>query len=286
MAIKLRGGRTFTLAAAGALAASLLTVGGVATASSAAGEVHACVHKKTRYARIVNLETKCRRTEERILIGGASTTTVQQGQQGQQGEQGKTGPQGPQGPQGPKGTTGPAGPAGPAGPQGPKGADGKDGKDGLPGKDGLDGKNGKDGLPGKQGEQGPAGHAGPVGPQGPQGPQGPKGDKGEKGEPGDGASYTSYTRTASLSSTGSATASCGQGGMATGGGFTFSTLKNAVVMTSAPSGTSGWTVSVAKDDNGYNTYATTTDTKDEKTTAAAQGTSVSGTVYVVCLKKA
>ncbi|MEV1167567.1 hypothetical protein [Nonomuraea sp. NPDC049784] len=264
MAIKVRGGRTLTLAAVGALAASLLTVGGVATASSAAGEVHACVHKKSRYARIVNPETKCRKTEERILIGGTSTTTVQQGQQGQQGEKGATGPQGPQGPQGsqgPKGATGPAGPQGPKGETGPQGPKGDDGKDGLPGKDG------KDGLPGKQGEQGEQG------PQGKQGEQGKTGPQGPKGEPGDGAGYTSYTKTASLSSTGSATASCGQGGVATGGGFSFSALKNAIVMSSAPSGTDGWTVSVAKDDNGSGGHGD-------------NGTTVSGTVYAVCLKKA
>ncbi|MFG6199117.1 hypothetical protein [Nonomuraea sp. JJY05] len=285
MANKVRGGRTLTLAAVGALAASLLTVGGVATASSAAGEVHACVHKKTRYARIVNPGTKCRKTEERILIGGASQTTIQQGQQGAQGPKGETGPAGPQGPkgemgpkgpQGLKGATGPQGPKGETGPQGPKGADGKDGlpgkngqdgKDGLPGKNGQDGKDGKDGLPGKQGEKGD---------QGPRGPQGPQ------GEPGDGADYATYTKTASLTSTGSATASCDKGGMATGGGFSFTALKNAVVMSSAPSGGTGWTVSVAKDDNGSNTYSAT-DTDQKTTSSANHGTSVSGTVYVVCL---
>src|SRR5690349_11154341 len=45
VAINVRGGRTLTLATVGALAASLLAVGGVATASSAASEVYACVHK-------------------------------------------------------------------------------------------------------------------------------------------------------------------------------------------------------------------------------------------------
>jgi hypothetical protein len=240
VANKVRGGRTLTLAAVGALAASILTVGGVATASSAAGEVHACVHKKTRYARIVNPTTKCRKTEERILIGGASQTTIQQGEQGAQGAKGETGP---------------------AGPQGPKGADGKNGLPGKDGENGLPGKDGKDGLPGKPGERGP---------------QGPKGD------PGDGANYTSYTRTASLNSTGSATAGCDKGGMMTGGGFSFTALKNAIVMSSAPSDGNGWTVTVAKDDNGNNTSAT--DTTDQKTTSSgSHGTSVSGTVYVVCL---
>jgi hypothetical protein len=288
VAIKVRGGRTLTLAAVGALAASLLTVGGVATASSAAAEVHACVHKKTRYARIVNPATKCRKTEEHILIGGGTSTTNVQG--GVQGPKGDTGAQGKQGA------------TGATGPQGPKGLDGKDGqpgKDGLPGKPGQDGK---DGLPGKQGEtgpqgpkgdkgltgsQGPRGYTGATGPQGPRGATGPQGPKGEDGKDGTGAAYTTYTKQESINSTGSKTASCAQGGMVTGGGFSFGTLKNAIVMGSAPDG-NGWTVSVAKDDNGSNTYSsTTTDTsktEDPKTTTSGNhGTSVSGVVYVVCM---
>ncbi|MGV9384778.1 hypothetical protein ACWDRB_53835 [Nonomuraea sp. NPDC003707] len=298
MANKIRGGRTLTLAAVGALAASLLTVGGVATASSAAGEVHACVHKKTRYARIVNPATKCRKTEERILIGGASQTTIQQGQQGAQGAKGETGPAGPQGPKGADGKNGLPGKDGKDGLPGKDGQDGlpgKNGQDGLPGKDGkngrdgLPGKDGKNGLPGRNGhdgEDGKDGLPGKPGEKGPQGPAGPQGPQGPKGDSGDGASYTTYTRTASLNSTGSATASCEKGGMATGGGFSFSALKNAIVMSSAPSSSgSGWTVSVAKDDNGYNTYSSATDTADQKTTTSSgnHGTNVSGTVYVVCL---
>ncbi|GAA2215501.1 hypothetical protein GCM10009850_109690 [Nonomuraea monospora] len=316
MAIKVRGGRTITLAAVGALAASLLTVGGVATASSAsAAEVHACVHKKTRYARIVNPTTKCRKTEERILIGGSgtSTTTVQTGEQGRQGERGPAGPQGKQGVQGPKGETGPVGPQGKqgvAGPQGPKGADGKDGlpgkdgKDGLPGKPGQDGKNGlpgkdgkdgKDGLPGKPGQDGKDGKTGATGPQGPKGDTGPRGPEGPKGEPGSGANYTTYVKQESIRSTGSETASCGSGGLVTGGGFSFGTLKNAVVTGSAPSSGNSWTVTVAKDDNGggndYNRQAAPSASPSAQAETYTHGggnngTSVSGTVYVVCLKKA
>ncbi|WP_311132148.1 collagen-like domain-containing protein [Nonomuraea gerenzanensis] len=285
MAIKVRGGRTITLAAVGALAASLLTVGGVATASSAAAEVHACVHKKTRYARIVNPTTKCRKTEERILIGGSgtSTTTVQTGEQGRQGERGPAGPQGKQGvagPQGPKGETGPQGKQGEPGPQGPQGPKGDDGKNGLPGKDG------KDGLPGKTGA---------TGPQGPKGDTGPRGPEGPKGEPGSGANYTTYVKQESIRSTGSETASCGSGGLVTGGGFSFGTLKNAVVTGSAPSPGNSWTVTVAKDDNGggndYNRQAAPSASPSAQAETYTHGggnngTSVSGTVYVVCLKKA
>ncbi|MFI7707690.1 hypothetical protein [Nonomuraea sp. NPDC049480] len=310
MAIKVRGGRTLTLATAGALAASLLAVGGVATASSAANEVHACVHKKSRYARIVNPSTKCRKTEERILIGGGgeSTTTVQTGQQGDRGPAGPQGPKGDTGLTGPQGKPGLQGKQGETGPQGPKGEqglpgkDGKDGKDGLPGKDGKDGlpgkdgkdglpgKDGKDGLPGKQGETGPQGPKGATGPEGPKGDRGPTGPQGPKGDPGTGATYTTYTKTASLNSIGSATASCSQGGNATGGGFSFATLKNAVVMSSMPNDDDGWTVKVVKDDNGSGPYgATATETPKPGDVSTANsgnhGASVSGTVYVICMKK-
>lgn len=284
MATKVRRGRTLTLATVGALAASLLTVGGVATASSAASEVHACVHKKSRYARIVNPTTKCRKTEERILIGsGESQTTINtQGPAGPAGPAGPKGDRGPTGPEGPQGKQGIPGAKGDTGPQGPKGDDGKDGLPGKDGKDGLPGKDGKDGLPGKDGKDGKDGLPGPKGdrgPAGPAGPEGPKGDRGPKGDPGDGASYTTYTKTASLNSVGSATASCGFGGMVTGGGFQFGTLKNAVVMSSMPSGGNGWTVNVAKDDNGSGNDVAA------QGGGGNHGTSVSGTVYVVCMKK-
>ncbi|WP_345559817.1 hypothetical protein [Nonomuraea rosea] len=279
MAIKVRGGRTLTLAAVGALAASLLTVGGVATASSAAAEVHACVHKKTRYARIVNPATKCRKTEERILIGGGTSTTNVQG--GVQGPKGDTGAQGKPGATGATGATGPQGPKGLDGKDGLPGKPGLDGKDGLPGKPGLDGK---DGLPGKPGLDGKDGLPGKPGLDG---KDGLPGKPGQDGKDGTGAAYTTYVKHESINSTGSKTASCGQGGMVTGGGFSFGTLKNAIVMESAPDD-NGWTVSVAKDDNGSNTYSsTTTDTsktEDPKsTTTGNHGTSVSGFVYAVCM---
>ncbi|MEU8251441.1 hypothetical protein [Nonomuraea sp. NPDC048916] len=269
--MKVRGGRTLTLAAVGALAASLLTVGGVATASatsqaSAAGEVHACVNKKTRYARIVNPSTKCRVTEIRVLIGGgSSTTTVVEGSKGDtgaQGPKGDTGSQGPQGRQGipgKQGVQGPKGETGPAGPQGPKGADGQDGKNGT------DGKDGKDGKPGAQG------------PKGDTGPQGPKGDWGGA------IRVNSYTRSANLNSVGSATAKCNTGDVASGGGFSFSTLNNAKVMGSAP-GTASWTVTVAKDDNGGGNDRPSGEASIQSG-GGHNGTSVNGTAYVVCLQR-
>ncbi|MEV3986513.1 hypothetical protein [Nonomuraea sp. NPDC049758] len=213
MAINVRGGRTLTLATVGALAASLLAVGGVATASSAASEVYACVHKKTRYVRIVNPTTPCRKTEERVVIGGSTTqlnggTSGPKGDQGPQGKQGPQGETGPVGPQGKPGLPGKDGERGPAGPQGPKG---DDGKDGLPGKNGQDGQDGKQGLPGKDGERGPEGPKGDTGPQGPQGP---------KGEPGTGGGVTGATVvSANFSHNKSASASCPAGKIATGGGY-------------------------------------------------------------------
>ncbi|MFC5835752.1 hypothetical protein [Nonomuraea insulae] len=297
MAIKVRGGRTITLAAVGALAASLLTVGGVATASSAS-QVHACVHKTSRYARIVNPTTKCRKTEVRVLIGGGtSTTTIQQGTQGQQGERGLQGAQGPQGVRGARGPVGPEGKQGlqglkgESGPQGPKGEQGEpgktglqgpkgdDGKNGLPGKDGTDGKNGlpgKDGADGKNGlpgQDGARGLQGPKGDDGRKGDTGPRGPQGEKGEPGGGGTYVTYTDTGSIGGS-SGTASCDKGDLVTGGGFTVNSKYQ--VVSSMPSGT-GWSVGVVRKDD------------DDRSRSASEEPSTlssgAGTVYVVCLKK-
>ncbi|MGW2159665.1 hypothetical protein [Nonomuraea sp. NPDC001699] len=292
MAIKVRGGRTLTLATVGALAASLLAVGGVATASSAASEVYACVHKKTRYVRIVNPTTPCRKTEERVVIGGSTTELngATSGPKGDTGPQGKQGVAGPQGPQGPKGETGPVGPQGKQGlpgkngqdgPQGPKGDTGPQGPKGDTGPQGPKGDDGKNGQDGKQGEKGPKGDTGPRGTEGPKGDTGPQGPKGDPGKDGAGAAYGTYTNDATISGLGPVTATCDKGGTPTGGGFSFSTLKNAEVMGSFP-GASGWTVTVAKDDNGGGNNLTA----DTQTHGGGNnGTSVSGKVYVVCIKK-
>ncbi|HUR04656.1 MAG TPA: hypothetical protein VM347_19080, partial [Nonomuraea sp.] len=223
MAIKIRGGRTLTLATVGALAVSLLAVGGVATASSAE-EVYACVHKKSRYARIVNATTPCKKTEIRMVIGGGgqSTTTITEGT---------------------KGDTGPQGPKGDTGLQGRQGFPGKNGKDGLPGKNGTDGK---DGLPGKDGKDGLPGKNGADGVDGKDGKNGLPGKDGKDGVDGKGITYTTYTRSNPFSS-GSGSVSCSSGDVATGGGFSISGSAN--VTSSAPSGGSGWSVTAVKDDN-------------------------------------
>ncbi|WP_326645607.1 hypothetical protein OG884_13635 [Streptosporangium sp. NBC_01755] len=72
MAIKLPGGRTLAVMTVGVLAGTLFTASGSAVASSAAAEIHACVHKQTRYTRIVNATAKCRPTEIRIRWGQES----------------------------------------------------------------------------------------------------------------------------------------------------------------------------------------------------------------------
>jgi len=122
------------VAATAVLAVGLSTITTASAQTSAPGDViTACVHKQTRYMRMVNASAKCRTTEVRITWGGEGQTTVA-----------GPGPRGPQGPQGVKGDTGPAGPQGPAGARGLRGVPGPKGAQGAPGKDGQDGVDGKD----------------------------------------------------------------------------------------------------------------------------------------------
>ncbi|WP_433368598.1 hypothetical protein [Streptosporangium sp. CA-115845] len=244
MAIKLPGGRALAVVTVGVLAGTLFTAGGSAVASSAGAEIHACVHKQTRYARIVNATAKCKPTEVRVRWGqqgesqqqGIATAGPQgergpQGQQGVKGDPGSAGPQGLRGPIGRTGATGPQGAKGETGAQGPKG---EDGKDGAPGAKGLDGKDGADGKPGAQG---PAG---------------------KDGKDGAGSTLTIVTVTKSYnfgSHGGSETVGCGTGKVVTGGGFSGSGSASGQIYTSAPSGT-GWTVG---------------------------GKNSSGTVYAICM---
>lgn len=240
MTIKDRGGRVLTLATVGALAASLLTVGGIATASSAGNEVHACVHKKTRYARIVNPTTPCRKTEERVVIGGGDSHSTS----GVQGPKGDRGAPGPKGDQGPAGATGPAGPKGDPGKPGLDGKPGEKGEDGKPGATGPKGDTGPagpkgdtgpagpkgdDGKPGTPGTKGEKGDTGPAGPAGPAGPEGKQGPEGEKGEPGSIKNVSVYPANINGKT---ASVSCPSGMVATGGGY--SGGPNAKATTSAP----------------------------------------------------
>ncbi|MFB9681196.1 hypothetical protein [Streptosporangium vulgare] len=124
------------IAATAVLAVGLSSVTTASAAQTAApGDViTACVHKQTRYTRIVNASAKCRPTEGRITWGGQGQTAVN-----------GPGPQGERGPQGAKGDTGPQGPQGVPGARGLRGVPGVKGAQGEPGKPGADGKDG--GLP-------------------------------------------------------------------------------------------------------------------------------------------
>ncbi len=204
MAIKLRGGRSVSLVTIGALAVSVFTIGGVATASSAdEGALYACVNKKTRYMRLVGVTTTCRPTETKVSWGKEGP----QGPAGLQGATGQSGAQGRQGPQGQKGETGPAGPQGLKGEKGETGLKGQDGKDGA---QGPKGDKGDRGLPGEDGKQGPKGDTGPIGPQGP------------KGEPGgQGVARIVKAPFNLRENQGRAIVRCPAGKIATGGGYMF-----------------------------------------------------------------
>ncbi|MGV9325498.1 hypothetical protein [Streptosporangium sandarakinum] len=308
MAIRLPGRRMITVTAVGVLAGTMLTVGGgSAVASSADAEIHACVNKKTRYARIVNASARCRTTEVRVTWGGeggGSQGVSTAGPQGPQGPQGRPGPAGPQGPQGPRGFQGKQGPQGPQGApgkdgapgakgeQGERGLPGKDGQDGAPGKQGLPGKDGQDGAPGKQGERGPQGEQGPQGkpgqdgapgkqgergPQGEQGPQGKPGQNGKDGKDGqdgkDGglAAVTTRSQSSNIKGDGSVSVNCQAGELATGGGYSMNGNGSYFVSASMPSG-NGWMVKVSQ---GNSHPSLAGDKSDESADSAARSSTTS-----------
>ncbi|MEU4833114.1 hypothetical protein [Streptosporangium sp. NPDC023615] len=271
MAVKLPGGRTLAVVTVGVLAGTLFTASGSAVASSAGAEIHACVHKQTRYTRIVNATAKCRTTEFRTKWG--QTTETQQGiasagpqgpqgPRGPQGAKGDTGAQGPQGPRGFQGRTGATGPqgvkgeTGAQGPQGPKGTDGKDGAQGPKGDTGATGPQGPKGETGAQGPQGPKGTDGRNGTDGQDGKNGAQGPKGEPGAPGkdgkdgkDGGALTTYIKNLdfSLTNDGKPSVGCNSGDVATGGGYNLTTMRYFLVTGSYPSSASAWSVSLKRD---------------------------------------
>lgn len=315
MALKLPGGRTLAVVTVGVLAGTLFSAGGSAVASSAGAEIHACVHKQTRYTRIVNATAKCKPTEIRIKWGQESqgqqgiASAGPQGSRGAQGLKGETGAQGPQGPQGQRGLTGRTGAAGPQGVKGEagapgakgengkdgapgaKGADGKDGatgpqglrgQTGTPGDDGRNGLPGKDGLPGKPGADGKDGAKGAQGPAGPAGPAGPKGADGTGGS----LKVSYVSESFSFTGDGSKSVSCGTGKVATGGGYSLSQLKNnASVTASAPTFSagkpSGWVVAIDVASSGHGVGSESAEAP--ATLSSGGGSSkTSGTVYVIC----
>lgn len=112
---------------------------------------------------------------------------------------------------------------------------------------GRDGEDGQDGARGPVGPQGPQGEQGEAGPQGPAGPAGAAGAPGKDGVSG----YVIEGPEARWSNgAGTTTASCPDGKVALGGGFTVQGIRggDAVVKTSQPvyvsqTNASGWQVS-------------------------------------------
>jgi Collagen triple helix repeat (20 copies) len=124
-----------------------------------------------------------------------------------------------QGPPGRNGTQGPPGPPGPPGPQGPPG------------------------------EPGPSGQNGTQGPIGPAGEQGPPGPPGPQGLPGISAPAMNLTirnvqgQIAPIIQIGQSVATCNQGEIVTGGGFSIAGGPG-IVLSSAPQGNSWIVVAV------------------------------------------
>ena len=138
------------------------------------------------------------------------------GSPGPQGPAGTTGAVGLAGPVGPTGAAGPAGPAGPAGAVGPAGAAGPAGPAGPEGTEGPAGATGATGPAGATGATGPTG---PTGPAGPAGATGATGANGPAGPPGvSGLVRVTATSVVDSATTKSATATCGAGLRALGGG--------------------------------------------------------------------
>lgn len=145
---------------------------------------------------------------------------------------GAVGPQGPAGSNGVNGATGAIGPQGPAGPAGAAGAQGPVGPLGPQGAAGTTGATGATGAAGTAGPAGAPGVPGPIGPVGPQGPSGAA------------AGLQTFevssdpTIVRPFDGVLSATVSCPEGSVVTGGGFsTFS----AFIEVSRMSG-NGWIV--------------------------------------------
>ena len=213
--------RFFTLSVFGVLVAGLvlgITVASGATQQkpkttagipNAKGVYAGCYRKAGGSLRLVKASRRCTRSERRVTWNQTGRRGVA-GQDGARGSAGPAGAAGPMGLQGIQGVQGVSGPAGPVGPQGPTG---------------------------------PAGPQGPIGPAGPQGPAGPGVG---------GAAMVTVRVPASGFDTVSpkvATASCGVGETAIGGGYEVqrgtlaeSDLTKLATLYSKPvSGLTGWT---------------------------------------------
>ena len=229
---------------------------------NAKGLYIACYAKKGGVVRLVKTR-RCKRSERRVTWN----QTGRVGPRGLAGAAGATGATGAQGTQGPQGNQGAAGPQGAQGPAGAAGPEGPAGTQGLQGPAGPAGPAGPDGPAGPQGPQGPAGPDGPQGPQGPQGPAGPDGPQGPAGGISGTTLVTARVPAAGFDSTSpkTATASCGTGESAVGGGFEIergtlaeSDLSKLFFLYSKPAtGLSGWTARALEASTFGETWAVT-----------------------------
>jgi hypothetical protein len=158
--------------------------------------IHACVRAGVFIKAPTKASAKCPRGSTPIHWA----KDRQPGPPGPEGPMGLAGPEGPRGKVGPKGAKGPKGPQGDRGPGGPRGS---------------------------RGPQGPTGATGPTGPTGASGQQGPQGPRGARGPQGDHGLVGGYIRSSILltipaGADGSIFASCDDGDLATGGGFSTS----------------------------------------------------------------
>jgi hypothetical protein len=193
---------------------------------NAKGLYIACYAKKGGAVRLVT-KRRCKRSERRV-------TWNQKGRLGARGITGAAGAAGPQGLQGIQGATGPAGAQGPAGPAG---------------------------------AQGPAGPAGATGADGPAGPAGPDGPQGPAGGITGTTLVTTRVPAAGFDSTSpkTATAACGVGEAAVGGGFEIergtlaeSDLTKLFFLYSKPdTGLAGWTARALEASTFGETWAVT-----------------------------
>jgi hypothetical protein len=218
---------------------------------NAAGIYAGCFVLATGMLRLVRTSQRCGPAETRI-------TWYQRGPAGSQGMPGAPGAAGPAGADGLAGAQGPPGPAGPAGATGPTGPEGPAGAAGAAGPQGEPGPAGPQGLVGAVGPAGPLGETGPAGPQGEPGPAGLQGATGPAGVPGppglsgiSGVTVVSVRVPASgfdSASPKTAAAACGAGKVLLGGGMEFergtlpqADLAKLFLVSSKPSGTTGWT---------------------------------------------
>lgn len=196
-----------------AFAITAVCAGGDAAAGdSTRAHVTVCWSRNDRIVH-VSPSGRCGRNQTRFVFGRAAA-----------------GARGPQGPPGPAGATGATGASGATGATGVSGAQGPTGATGPSG-----GPTGPTGSAGATGATGATGAMGPTGATGPSGAIGPTGSAGVN-------TFHRVTSAPSSAATGTVTATCAQGEVASGGGFADTAAGQ--ILTSAPNGAgNAWTVS-------------------------------------------